>query len=860
MPPPGTPTAVTTSPGNQGEALTYRDNSTTYSAPLLLHDNLGKLVKAACHRLAEAGSLTELLRRSICGGDLQPHVKNLPHPAASLLDAIVRYGVQARVSTPAWGPQRRRDIADRGAHPSSAEHLEFLREEFTDYARKRFWLVLPLARVMGVTELRLSPLGVVPQAQRRPRPICDHSFYGINQDTLPDAPEHAMQFGHTIWRLMYIIARANPAFGPVLLAKFDLADGYYRVPLAARTALLLATLLPVWEGEEPLVGIPLALTMGWTASPPYFCAVTETIADLVNHHLRNYPTDALRPHRLEAEAEATRASDTWTRRQQEEPFPAEPWEHPVAHLDVYIDDFIGAMQTPRIAVRDFLRLIFHNIDAVFRPLTPKCSPHRTEPISLKKLRKGDGLFTTRKEILGWCLDTCRGTIELTEKKERQLRDILEEFPRSRKRVSTKRWQEVIGELRSMSPAVAGSRGLFGPLQEGLLATTTRIHLSIGIHDCLDDFRWLLANLEGRPTRIAELIPSEPRCIGATDAAGHGMGGIFFIPTGEATPAQPTYHACVWREPLPSTVQSKLTTFDNPSGTITNSDLELAATIAHHDVVAHYTAMREATIATLHDNTPALFWQRKGSATTKGPAAYLLRLQTLHQRHYRYVATHDFIPGVLNAMADEASRLTHLSDASFLAHFNARYPQQSSWNLCQLQRATVSSLISALSRRRCDPEVWTHEAPPQTNIGNCGWNSVPRTPWNPSFPPDKTPSRTSPFSQPGTEMDESHPPDNPFDLAQLRTHYATWARRMPYWDTETYDWTNSENSTSVSNDSSASGGKKTNHPTESSQYPSNWSQRHYESPTTPQHLQAHQERWPTCSASPSSSYCGQANTP
>ena len=35
------------------------------------------------------------------------------------------------------------------------------------------------------------------------------------------------------------------------------------------------------------------------------------------------------------------------------------------------------------------------------------------------------LFTTRKEILGWCLDTCRGTIELTEKKERQLIDFQE---------------------------------------------------------------------------------------------------------------------------------------------------------------------------------------------------------------------------------------------------------------------------------------------------------------------------------------------------------------------------------------------------------------------------------------------------
>ena len=88
-------------------------------------------------------------------------------------------------------------------------------------------------------------------------------------------------------------------------------------------------------------------------------------------------------------------------------------------------------------------------------------------------------------------------------------------------------------------------------------------------------------------------------------------------------------------------------------------MELAAAVAQPDVICSIFDLTEATIANLHDNTPAVFWQRKGSTTTTGPAAYLLRLRALHQRCEKYVPTHDYIPGPINRMADDASRLVHL---------------------------------------------------------------------------------------------------------------------------------------------------------------------------------------------------------
>ena len=34
--------------------------------------------------------------------------------------------------------------------------------------------------------------------------------------------------------------------------------------------------------KDPLISVPMVLPMGWMESPPAFCPVTETIADLAN--------------------------------------------------------------------------------------------------------------------------------------------------------------------------------------------------------------------------------------------------------------------------------------------------------------------------------------------------------------------------------------------------------------------------------------------------------------------------------------------------------------------------------------------------------------------------------------------------
>jgi hypothetical protein len=304
--------------------------------------------------------------------------------------------------------------------------------------------------------------------------------------------------------------------------------------------------------------------------------------------------------------------------------------------------------------RHVKRVLLHTLDRVFRPLDQQDLEHRQEPASVKKMRKGGATWATRKVILGWIIDTIQLTLELPSHRIGRLLELLDSMVSSQRRVSTKKWQKLLGELRSMVLAVPGAQGLFSVLQLVLkvrLEEGTRLHLTDSVHAVLRDFRTLAADLQARPTRIAELVPSNaPATIGAQDAAGKGMGGVHFVPltSGAIAPF-------LWRAPFPLSVQNRRVAYSNLGGTITNSDLELAATVAQHDVLANQVDTCEATILNFSDNTASVFWQSKGAVSRSGPAARLLRLQALHQRRHRYVPTFDYLPGPANVMSDDCSR-------------------------------------------------------------------------------------------------------------------------------------------------------------------------------------------------------------
>jgi hypothetical protein len=110
------------------------------------------------------------------------------------------------------------------------------------------------------------------ERERKPRLLCNHSWNPVNNETLPHAPPDAIQFGGTLNRLLCNIRHANPAYGPVHLSKYDIKDGYYHMFLHADDCPRLAIIMPRYEGEEQLIAIPMACTMGCVQ-----CAITRHV-------------------------------------------------------------------------------------------------------------------------------------------------------------------------------------------------------------------------------------------------------------------------------------------------------------------------------------------------------------------------------------------------------------------------------------------------------------------------------------------------------------------------------------------------------------------------------------------------------
>ncbi len=232
------------------------------------------------------------------------------------------------------------------------------------------------------------------------------------------------------------MANANPAMGPVYIAKYYLSDGFYRLRLTIESAAALTIILPQREGEDQLVAMPLVLPMGWTQSPPSFLAATETIANLANttlakntqlpiHRLEHWvlpPPDMPKPPHSTTDIEPMLGPIT----------PCVVSHHKLSQADAYVDDIIGLAQGEEECRTRITRAILHSLDTVLRPLEDEDPPDQQEPISHKKLTQGNRYMHVVKEVLGWTLDGERMEVRITERHLACLKELLASFPRARK--------------------------------------------------------------------------------------------------------------------------------------------------------------------------------------------------------------------------------------------------------------------------------------------------------------------------------------------------------------------------------------------------------------------------------------------
>ena len=112
---------------------------------------------------------------------------------------------------------------------------------------------------------------------------------------------------------------------------------------------------------------------------------------------------------------------------------------------------------------------------------------------------------------------------------------------------------------------------------------------------------------------------------------------------------------LWRMPFPPNIQSRLVSTENPTGDLTNSDLEQAGVLAQADVTNMVFDLCNRMLATLNDNIAAISHNKKGAITSDQGAAYLCHLTSQHCCHHRYYHEVSHISGEANEMADTLSR-------------------------------------------------------------------------------------------------------------------------------------------------------------------------------------------------------------
>ena len=765
-------------------------------------------------KLESASSWKEFVQEARGPTYLSSRLEEISHPAIPLLQRWRDKGVPAKSSSPPWTQEQKDHCIQRGCHVSAIEHQDFLRGEMTEFVENGFWAVLPYDVVRDLEALQLWPAAIKEERDRKPRLLCDHSWpWGwpsINETTLAHAPAEAMQFGGALPRVLYLARHADQKrYGPVRGAKLDMKDGYYRLDLEPDDCPRLALILPRYEGEEQLVAIPLACTMGWIQSPPTFCVMSETTCDHANARFLASPKECP-PHRLSHLAEAQDdLSPTLTlappsqedkeadaklqalvERPSSEPAPSDAtddWEpappsnrpltKPLGHTDVFVDDFIQVGQGGKRRMRALRDHLLHAIDQVLEDPN-LCCRKRAETVSLKKLLQGDGSFNTRKLILGWILDFSRQTLELPAHRKTMLADLFSSL-QAKTRVGVKTWERMLGKLRFVSKAIPGAAGLFCCLQLALnkaKGNNARIRINRELRLHLDAFTALAADLSKRPTHLAEIVPQDPSYLGTTDAAKPGMGGVIFDHEGRPY---------LWRSPFPLDVQREIVSADNPHGRLTNSDLEHAAVQAQKAVLAHHFPVRYATLMNGTDNTPALAREQKGAISSSGTPARLCNYACAHQRQHRYCAQEFFISGEANVMADDTSRLFHLSDSALLAHFEQHYPQPHPWTMLHLPSDELTKLTSAL---RCNtPVELTLPRPTRPKTKSLGTGSSSALSSDSCLP-----SVTSYLKKLAWATCSSSPCDtepkvsatSPSEVAQWIKPSWRWARGSPTWVPQT----------------------------------------------------------------------------
>lgn len=678
------------------------------------------------------------------------------HPAGPMLKKYGTAGCPVDI-TENWTLDQLDEAVKYGAHPSATtlEAAKALRQEALEKVAQGFAKLVPWSElrkqiVAGLyANTKVSPIAAIPHKSRLFRMILDLSKKGqhrtklaynsVNELTNEDAaPSHSMdQLGNSLPRVIFALATLPTDDGPLLFCKLDIKDGFWRMCVPTQDEEQFCYVLPQIPGEpnqgETMLVVPAALQMGWTSSPAFFCAATETGRDVADFLCT---LEQLPPHPLEGHMMDGIDQDLL----RQFPFPTATTPTKQQHLqagiyhlfEVFVDDYIGLLQsTDPDALRHHSRALLHAIHQIFPP--PTATGHDGEdPISYKKLvLEGEGIWDVRKEILGWIFNGVDRTMQLPPRKVNSIREAVNDAIRD-KHCDVKAFESLIGKCQHACLGIPGGTALLPPLYKALHSAKNRDQLSVQIHSnsqqeqALRDLRTMFLVISKRPTQCCQLVPGMPAYIGYTDACKYGAGGVWLSGTRNIRPI-------VWRIEWPHDI---VELFDQQKLTI--NDLEMAGLLIHYLLLEQIVDLRHLHTAAWCDNTSAVSWTSRMSSSKSAIGQQLTRALALRMcaNESSHLAPLS-IAGSDNEMADLASRsFKHtgvqgnfaLSDTAFLNKFNFDFPlqQDASWLLLRLHNKICSLVFTVLRGKTPPTGSWLRLKKSGCDIGLTGPTSVSST--------------------------------------------------------------------------------------------------------------------------------------
>ncbi len=674
----------------------------------------------------------------------------LSHPAADHLLQYASKGCPVHTGTP-WTIDQMRAAIERGPHISALvpDAMAQLDEEVKEKVQKGQARIVKWKDVATdpPPQLKISPVAMVPHSSRPYRAILDLSFLiqltpntaipSVNSTTTKSAPRGAIdQIGHVLPRIIHAFATAEED-AKIFMAKWDIKDGFWCLDCETGEEWNFAYVLPSTFGTEDVaLVIPTSLQMGWIESPPYFCVASETARDVAASYAE-LPLGAQRPH------------DFLHYTTLHEDYQALPRTAPQTKfryiMEVYMDDFIDiAIPTSQRDLDHLATATMNGIHDVF----PRANTPAEDPISERKLKKLDGAWANVKEILGMTFDGVSKTIWLSDTKQDKLLATLKQWIRhaSRRRgIPFSEFRTTLSKLQHAFLTVPAGKGLLSAFYV-ILAKEPRVvhlHSNHNLRNAVKDCRTFLRETIASPTRCKNLVAGWPDYVGITDASGHGLGGVI---VGERKGVPPTVFRLQWPEDITRNIISD----DNPTGTLTNSDLEMAGLLMLWLVMEDVCDITDAHVALFSDNSPTVHWVQRLAAKHSEVAMQLIRALAFLRLQLAKASplTPMHIAGVNNSLTDIPSR-SFGSDAAWhcktdndlLTLFNSTFPlpTQASWTVYHISSAIATRVISILQMKVFTADEWRRLPKKGGYIGTIGSPMSTLWEWTHTF--NKRPTNT-----------------------------------------------------------------------------------------------------------------------